>query len=99
MKDDAEAMNFGGDLAYWFQLGKNAQIGALAGAGYSSFGIDSVRVPRVDDIGNYDGTYEPTQLADSGWEGAFTWNYGAAVKFFVTRSIALQVRLAELRFG
>lgn len=90
MKDDAEAMNFGGDLAYWFQLGKNAQLGALAGAGYSTFRIDSVRVPRVDDIGNYDGIYDPTGLADSGWEGAFTWNYGAALKFFVTRSVALR---------
>jgi len=81
----AEAVNFGGDLAYWFQLGKNAQIGVLGGAGWSSFTMDSVRVPDVTDPGEYaDG------LADPGWEGAFTWNYGAAAKFFVTRSIALR---------
>jgi len=81
----AEAVNFGGDLAYWFQLGKNAQLGALAGAGWSSFAIDSVRVPDVSNPGSYsDG------LADSGWEGAFTWNYGASAKFFITRSIALR---------
>jgi outer membrane protein OmpA-like peptidoglycan-associated protein len=79
----AEAVNFGGDLAYWFQPAKAFQIGILGGAGWSSFAIDSVRIPSG-------GSYNPG-LVDSGWEGAFTWNYGAAAKFYIARSLAIRV--------
>ncbi len=79
----AEGVNFGGDLAYWFQPAKAFQIGILGGAGWSSFTIDSVRIPN-------NGSYNPG-LVDSGWEGAFTWNYGAAAKFYLARSIAIRV--------
>ena len=79
----AEGVNFGGDLAYWFQPAKAFQIGILGGAGWSSFAIDSVRIPNA-------GSYNPG-LVDSGWEGAFTWNYGAAAKFYIARSLAIRV--------
>ncbi|MCL7957677.1 MAG: thrombospondin type 3 repeat-containing protein [marine benthic group bacterium] len=83
LDNKAEAVNFGGDLAYWFQPAKAFQIGILGGAGWSSFTIDSVRIPN-------NGSYNPG-LVDSGWEGAFTWNYGAAAKFYIARSLAIRV--------
>ena len=60
-----QAVNYGGDLAWWFNLGKAFQIAPLAGAGWSSFKVDSVRVPMAGPTG-YDGSFDPANLIGPG---------------------------------
>ncbi len=81
------AMNYGGDLVYNFNLEKNLQLAIMAGAGWSQFQADQVPVPDLESPGNL----VPGATAEPGWEGAFTWNYGAAAKFYFTRNLAFRV--------
>lgn len=83
----ADGVNFGGNLTYAFQLEKNLQLVILGGAGWTAFEFEGLPVPDVENPG----TLVSGAVADPGWEGAFTWNYGAAAKFFITRNLAVRV--------
>jgi OOP family OmpA-OmpF porin len=86
LDNEVTAMNYGGDLVYNFNLEKNFQLAIMAGAGWSNFEFDYVYQPDLENPGSNTGT-----LVEPGTEGAFTWNYGAAAKFFFTRSLAFRV--------
>lgn len=86
MDNEAKAMNYGGDLVYNFQLEKNLQLAIMAGAGWSQFELDYVLLPDLENPGS-----STDQIVEPGWEGSFTWNYGAAAKFYFTRNLAFRV--------
>jgi OOP family OmpA-OmpF porin len=80
----AKAMNYGGDLTYAFQLEKNLQLFIAGGAGYSEFEIKDP-IEGIFTGGETGATNPPAK------EGAFTWNFGAGIKMFLSRALALRL--------
>jgi OOP family OmpA-OmpF porin len=73
---NVNGLNFGGDLLYHFQPETAFQIFIAAGAGRQKIEIfdGANQIPGVDE-------YDETE---------FAWNYGAGVKLFLARNLALR---------
>ncbi len=78
---DVRLLSYGGDLVYNFQPEEAFQIFLMAGAGQQE--IEIVQVGGVD--------VEPIVGGDPDTESWFAWNYGAGIKLFMSRNLAIRI--------
>lgn len=74
---EVDGLQYGGDLVWNFQPETALQIFVMAGAGSQKFEVNG----PVGGVANQQ---------EEGQESFFAWNYGAGVKLFFTRNLALR---------
>jgi OOP family OmpA-OmpF porin len=80
VESDVRLLNYGGDLVFNFQPEEAFQIFFMAGAGQQE--LEIVQVGGIDVV--------PIPGGDPDTESWFTWNYGAGIRIFMSRHVAIR---------